>query len=105
MKEEEGKEPESVKLRVKKSPISGSGIARVNLSVMDRINISEGKTAIISSGKKSTVVRLVADERMDRGRISIRRKDLIKLRVREGDEVELTSFKKAVGKKFSFLRR
>lgn len=81
-----------VTLDVKRSPISGSGIARVNIAILkDLPDIAEGKTVLITYKRKSRVLRLVADDIMARGLISLRQKDMDKLKVREGDTVELSS--------------
>lgn len=80
---------EGIKLRVKMSPISGSGIARVNSRVLDNEGYIEGKPHIIQKGEKKRVVRLVADDIMEKGKISLRRKDLQKIGAGEGEEIIL----------------
>ena len=80
-------------LVVKRSPISGSGIARVNVSVLSRVEVEEGKAALLRCGGNERVVRLVADDIMDEGKISLRQKDLEKLRVKSGGTVTLLPLK------------
>lgn len=89
---------DSVDLMVKRSPISGSGIARVNVSVLTMVKVEEGKPALLRHGNKERVVRLVADEMMDKGKVSLRQKDLEKLRVKAGEMVTLLPLK-GVGSK------
>lgn len=89
----EDEEENVVKLRVKMSPISGSGIARVNRRVLKMGDFQEGKPLSVEKDDRKRVMRLVADEIMDKGKISIRKKDMEKLKVREGDEVSLVPVK------------
>ncbi len=105
-----GKEdPEpGIKLRVKRSPISGSGIARVHTTVIKMAEFEEGKAAEVSKGDKKRVMRLVADDMMEKGRISLRVHDLEKLDAKEGDEVYLNPVKgmgEKITKRLSFLRK
>ncbi|MGA1792989.1 MAG: hypothetical protein ACMUHM_03470 [Thermoplasmatota archaeon] len=81
---------EGIELVVKKSPISGSGIARVHLSILELPEFTEGKVALIEFGKQKKVLRLVGDNLMTKGRISLRKKDMEALRVKEGDKVTLS---------------
>jgi hypothetical protein len=102
------KEPEEgVRVRVKRSPISGSGIARVHTSIIKMAEFEEGKAAEVSKDGKRRVLRLVADDIMEKGKISLRQKDLDKLGAREGDEVILSPIKgmgERITKGLSFLR-
>ena len=53
-------------------------------------------------------MRLVADEIMDKGKISLRKKDMEKLKVKEGDEVTLVPVKgvsDVLNKGLSFFKR
>ena len=105
------KEPEKenvVKLRVKMSPISGSGIARVNRKVLKMGDFVEGKPLSVENGDRTRVMRLVADEIMDKGKISLRKKDMEKLKVKEGDEVSLVPMKgvgDVLNKRLGFFKR
>lgn len=97
---------EGIKLKVKKSPISGSGIARVHIAILDEDKgIEETKPVLIESKDANRVLRLVADDIMESGWISLRQKDMDKLRVSEGDEVTVTPIKgvEKLLKRFSFL--
>lgn len=100
--------PKVFSLRVKMSPISGSGIARINRLHLRNTELEEGKPVMIMNGDRKRIMRLVADEMMERGKISIRRKDMDKLRVSEGDEVMIQPLKN-VGERLShglsFLRK
>ncbi|MGA1848283.1 MAG: hypothetical protein ACMUHB_02985 [Thermoplasmatota archaeon] len=108
MVDEKNEEFPGIELKVKKSPISGSGIARVHLSIIELPEFSEGKVVSVETDKVKRVLRLVADKMMDKGRISLRLRDMEKLGVREGDRVTLMPVKsvgKRIGERFSFLNR
>jgi arginine/ornithine N-succinyltransferase beta subunit len=97
---------EGIKLIVKKSPISGSGIARVHVGILEEVKgIEETKPVLVESKETARVLRLVADDIMERGRISLRQKDMNKLRVSEGEEVTLSPVKGVdkLLKRFSFM--
>ncbi|MGA1820630.1 MAG: hypothetical protein ACMUHU_06445 [Thermoplasmatota archaeon] len=81
---------EGIELVVRKSPISGSGIARVHISIIDLPEFTEGKVALFEKGAHKKVLRLVGDNLMTKGRVSLRKKDMESLRVREGDKVMLS---------------
>lgn len=98
MVKEDSEPMEDVDLMVKRSPISGSGIARVHVSVLQMVKVEEGKPALLRRGTKERVVRLVADEMMEKGKVSLRQKDLERLRVKAGDMVTLLPLK-GVGSK------
>ncbi len=93
MEKEDSGSKDGVDLVVKKSPISGSGIARVHVSVLPTVEVEEGKPALLRHGNKERVVRLVADEMMDEGKVSLRQKDLDKLQVKAGGTVTLLPLK------------
>jgi hypothetical protein len=109
MKMEKREEPEEgVRLRIKRSPISGSGIARVHTSVLKMGDFEEGKAVEVSLEDRKRIMRLVADDRMDRGRISLRQKDMDKLNAEEGSEVILNPISgmgQRITKSLPFLRR
>jgi hypothetical protein len=108
MEEQKVEEFPGIELKVKKSPISGSGIARVHLSIIELPEFSEGKVVSVETEKVKRVLRLVADKMMDKGRISLRARDMEKLGVREGDKVVLMPVKsvgKRIGERFKFLGR
>jgi len=105
MEKEEEKFP-GIELKVKKSPISGSGIARVHISIIELPEFSEGKVISVETDREKRILRLVADKMMEKGRISLRVKDMEKLGVREGERVVLKPVKsvgKRIGEKFGFL--
>jgi hypothetical protein len=104
---DESKE-EGIELIVRRSPISGAGIARVHRSITDDSDFEEGKVVLVKSEDHSRVLRLVSDNMMMKGRISLREKDMARLKVKEGERVRLLPMK-GVGdhltKRFSFLKR
>lgn len=88
--EEKSEEVEGIELVVKKSPISGSGIARIHMQILESSDLKEGKPVIIGSEKgKKRVLRLVADRMIEKDSISLRTKDMAKLGVNAGDKVLL----------------
>ena len=95
----------TVTLKVKRSPISGRGIGRVNLKVLDKMNLSESKNIEVVYRNKVIIVKVVADNLISKDLISLRIKDMEKLSVENDDEVTLRPhiskglFK---GKKFFF---
>jgi hypothetical protein len=105
----ERKDPEEgIRLKIKRSPISGSGIARVHSSVLKMADFEEGKVVEASLKNRKRVMRLVADEIMERGKISLRQKDIEKLGAAEGEEILLIPVKgmgERITKGFSFLKR
>mgnify|MGYP001032618953 FL=1 len=109
MKMERKEEPEEgVRLRVKRSPISGSGIGRVHTSVLKMGDFEEGKAVEVSFEDNKRILRLVADDRMDKGKISLRQKDMDKLKTVEGNEVILNPISgmgQRITKSLPFLRR
>lgn len=91
---ESGEEEDGMELTVKRSPISGSGIARVHAEVLKDEEFQEGKPVlVVSKGGKKRVMRLVADSMMEKGKISLRQKDLEKLSVRSEDSVRLLPYR------------
>ena len=94
VEEESGEEVEGVELIVKRSPISGSGIARVHTEVLENSEFQEGKPVVIVSKEgKKRVMRLVADSIMEKGKISLRQKDLDKLSIRSDDRIRILPYK------------
>ncbi|MFW3146258.1 MAG: hypothetical protein ACMUIE_05555 [Thermoplasmatota archaeon] len=82
-------------LMVKRSPISGSGIARVHTKVLESDDFKEGGPIIVTGSKtRKRVLRLVADNMMEKGKVSLRQKDMDKLGVREGHKVILEPMEK-----------
>ena len=89
MREENKGEKVGIELMVRKSPISGSGIARVHITILDLPEFTEGKVALFQNGNHRKVLRLVGDRMMTKGRVSLRKKDMDSLKVREGGKVTL----------------
>ena len=92
-KDDSAKE-QDVELIVKRSPISGSGIARVNSEVVETDQFEEGGPVYISFQGRKRVLRLVADGMMEKGMISIRDKDMSKLGVKSGEKILLQPYTK-----------
>jgi hypothetical protein len=95
-------------LIVRRSPISGSGIARVNISILQLPEFTEGKVVLVENEKNNRVLRIVGDSRMKKGEISLRQKDMNRLKVKEGDKVKLLPVKGMsdhLTKRFRFLQK
>ncbi|MBN1389698.1 MAG: hypothetical protein JXA22_03540 [Candidatus Thermoplasmatota archaeon] len=89
MLDEEKGQRDGIDLVVRASPISGSGIARVHISILEMEEFNEGKVALFIHEEKNVVLRLVGDSMMTRGRVSLRKKDMKYLGVKEGEKVTL----------------
>lgn len=89
MREDDEGPGKGIKLVVRASPISGSGIARVHISILELAEFTEGKVALFVCGNRKRVLRLVGDSMMIRGKVSLRKKDMEWLGVREGSKVTL----------------
>jgi len=108
MSEEKENEEQGITLKVKRSPISGSGIIRVHESVLEGTALAEAKPALLRKGRYEVVVRIVADDLMARGMVSLRQKDMERLRVKEGGEVVLLEYvgiRNKLGERLKRLRR
>ena len=105
---DDNEKEQGIYLIVKRSPISGSGIARVNISILQLPEFTEGKVVMVENEKNRRVLRIVGDSMMHKGRISLRQKDMDKLKVKEGDKVKLLPVM-GVGdhltKRFAFLKK
>lgn len=105
---EETEKELGIYLIVKRSPISGSGIARVNIAILQLPEFTEGKVALVENDKNKRVLRIVGDSMMTKGRISLRQKDMDRLKVKEGDKVKLLPVKGMgdhLTKRFGFLKK
>ena len=105
---EETEKEQGIYLVVRKSPISGSGIARVNKLILEMPEFTEGKVALVENEKFNRVLRIVGDSMMQKGRISLRQKDMDKLKVKEGDKVKLlpvTSVSDHIYRRLGFLKK
>ncbi len=80
---------EKMTLKVRRSPISGRGIGRVNLTVLEQLNLSESKNIEVSYKSNTIIVKIVADNLISQDIISLRVKDMEKIGVQQGDEVTL----------------
>ena len=99
---------QGIYLIVKRSPISGSGIARVNISILQLPEFTEGKVVLVENEGNKKVLRIVGDNMMSKGRISLRQKDMDRLKVKEGDKVRLLPVKGVgdhLSKRFGFLKK
>jgi len=85
-------------LRVEESPVESGGRVRVNKGDIKDHDIQEGDLIVVSSEKKDILVSIYTDEMIEEGRISIRVEDRKKLKVGEGDEVEIRKHEKLLNK-------
>ena len=81
-----------INLKVKESPITKNGVARIHLEVLQKLGIDIGKNIAVSCGNGSILVHIYADELIEQNMISLRPGDRKKLGVRSGDEVSITPF-------------
>ena len=79
-------------LKVKESPITKNGVARIHLDVLQQLGIDIGKNIAVSCGNGSILVHIYADNLIEKDTISLRPGDRKKLRVRSGDEVSIAPF-------------
>ena len=82
----------SIRLKVKESPITKNGIARVHTDILQKLGVDTGKNVAVSCGNGSILVHIYADYMMEKNTISLRPGDRRKLRVRSGDEVSIIPF-------------
>lgn len=81
-----------VNLKVKESPITKNGIARIHSEILQQLGMDTGKNVAVSCGNGSILVHIYADNLIERNMISLRPGDRKKLRVRAGDEVQISPF-------------
>ncbi|WP_455392785.1 hypothetical protein [[Eubacterium] cellulosolvens] len=79
-------------LKVKESPITKNGVARIHSDVLQQLGIDIGKNVAVSCGNGSILVHIYADNLIEKDMISLRPGDRKKLRVRYGDEVSIIPF-------------
>ena len=79
-----------INLKVKESPITRNGVARIHTNVLNQLGLSPGKNIAISCGNGSILVHIYADNLIEEDKISIRPGDRKKLGVRSGDSVSLS---------------
>ena len=82
----------AVKLKVKESPITKNGVARIHLDILQQLEVDIGKNVAVSCGNGSILVHIYADDLIEKDMISLRPGDRKKLRVRSGDEVDISPF-------------
>ena len=82
----------SIRLKVKESPITKNGIARVHIDTLQKLGIQTGKNVAVSCGNGSILVHIYADDLIEKHSISLRPGDRRKLKVRSGDEVSIVPF-------------
>jgi formylmethanofuran dehydrogenase subunit D len=92
-----------INLKVKESPITKNGVARIHSEVLHKLGVDTGKNVAVSCGNGSILVHIYADNLIEKEMISLRPGDRKKLKVRSGDEVIITPFVGIKDKlKFSF---
>ena len=71
------------------------GIARIHEEILEHLEIEEGKEVQVFSNEseKAVIVELTADKLIGKDAISLRRKDLERLGVKEGDMVHIRAHK------------
>ena len=74
-------------LKVKESPITKNGVARVHSNVLKQLGLTQGKNIAISCGNGSILVHVYADTLIEEDMISLRPGDRRKLGVKYGNKV------------------
>ncbi len=84
-----------IELSVRVSSIHSveTGIARINSSYLEDMG-DDIKMVVITFGEKDIVAKLVADRLAPEGMVTLRSGDVESLKVKEGDTVTLTPYKK-----------
>ncbi len=78
-----------MELTVEPSVISIGGSARVQKSALQGLGIDDGGLAVIRSEKKDVLLNVFPDGMLDDGIIKLRKVDMDKLSVQEGDKVKM----------------
>lgn len=81
-----------IKLKVKESPITKTGVARIHTNILKQLGVDSGKDIAVSRGNGSILVHIYADDLIEKDMISLRPGDRKKLRVRYGDSVSVEPF-------------
>lgn len=81
-----------VKLKVKESPITKTGVARIHTNILKQLGVDPGKDLAVSRGNGSILVHIYADNLIEENMISLRPGDRNKLKVRSGDNVLVKPF-------------
>ncbi|MFO7991790.1 MAG: hypothetical protein R6U61_05805 [Thermoplasmata archaeon] len=87
-------------LEAEQGSIRINGRARINPEDLDRLGISEGELAVLSSDYKDILVSIFSDIFVEKGKIIIREDDMKKLKVGGGDTVELTEHQSLLNQNF-----
>jgi formylmethanofuran dehydrogenase subunit D len=81
-----------INLKVKESPITKNGVARIHSNVLNQLGLKTGKNVAISTGNGSILVHIYADSLIEEDMISLRPGDRKKLGVKYGDTVLIKPF-------------
>lgn len=81
-----------ITLKVKESPITKNGVARIHSDILQELGVNIGKNIAVSCGNGAILVHIYADNLIEKDMISLRPGDRKKLRVRYGDEVDISPF-------------
>jgi formylmethanofuran dehydrogenase subunit D len=79
-------------LKVKESPITKSGVARIHINKLKKLGVNAGKDIAVTRGNGSILVHIYADELIEEEMISLRPSDRKKLKVKYGDNVSVEPF-------------
>jgi len=90
-----------ISLKVKESPITKNGVARIHSDILQQLGVDIGKNVAVSCGNGAILVHIYADNLIEKNMISLRPGDRKKLRVRSGDEVVISPFV-GIKEKFKF---
>lgn len=85
-------------LVVETSPVRSTGRARVNSEVLDKLDISSGELAVVSTDKKDILLSLFGDNLIEEGKIKLRILDAEKLGTEEGEEIKIRKHQKLLKK-------
>lgn len=98
----------NIELVVVESKISMGGVARIHVTVLNRLGLKSGDHAVVRCGQRSIIVKVFGDSIIDEGEISLRVKDRRRLGVREGDYVTIEPYiklKDTIVKKLGIFNR
>ncbi len=79
-------------LKVKESPITKTGVARIHTTKLKQLGVNPGKDIAVSGGNGSILVHIYADDLIEEDMISLRPGDRKKLKVKFGDNVSVEPF-------------
>lgn len=85
-------------LIVEASPVKSGGRARVNTETVQNMDVEDGELIVLSSDRKDILVSISGDSLINEGKIKLRRLDLEKLGVSEGQTVNIKRHKKLLNK-------